>query len=94
MKSLLASGKVWPAIAAPALVIGLVLLADGEPHSVVSGVALTTAWFLTWPFGAAVQRWRSDPTPRRQLVAAGWALAVLFVILGGLSWGMSLDPGA
>lgn len=93
VKLLLASGTRWPVIAAPVLLIGLVLLLGGEPHGVVAGVALILGWLLTWPFGAAVHRWRLDPAPGRQLVAAGWALAVLLVTLGGLGWGMWLDPG-
>lgn len=94
MKPLLSSRWLWPVAASPALLIGILVLVGGGVHRVVAGAALVLGWSLTLPFGAAERQWRANPTPRLQLVAAGWALLVIVVIVGGLWWGMSLDPAA
>ncbi|NHT18495.1 hypothetical protein [Cellulomonas sp. IC4_254] len=94
MKSLLTSRWLWPVAASPLLLIGVLVLVGGGVHRFVAGASLVLGWGLTVPFGAAERRWRANPTPTLQLAAAGWALLVLAVMLGGLWWGMSLDPEA
>lgn len=92
MKSLLTSRWLWPVATSPFLLIGVLVLTGGGVHRVVAGAALVVGWGVMVPFGAAERRWRADPTPRLQLVAAGWALLAVTVVLGGLWGGMTLDP--
>ena len=94
MKSLLSSRWLWPVAASPLLLIGVLVAVGGGMHRLVAGAALVLGWGVTIPLGAAERRWRANPTPQLQLLAAGWALLVVVVVVGGLWWGMSLDSEA
>ncbi len=91
MRSLLASRWFWPGVASPLAVLGVAAAAGGETPGVVAGAGLLLAWALTVPFGRAAALAQREPTPRRHLASAGWALLVVVVLLGGLWLGMSLD---
>ena len=87
----LESAAFWPLVCLPLLVFGAVALTNGTAPGALAGAGLVLGWGLTVPFGRASARWTADPTIRHQLVAAGWALLVVVVMLGGMWSGMALD---
>jgi hypothetical protein len=92
VKSLLRKAWFWPAVTSPLAVFGVAALSGGRAPGVVSGLGLLGCWLLSFPFGRAEARSIDDPSPQRQLAVAGWGALAVAVALGGLWWGMSLDP--
>lgn len=92
MTSLVRTRWFWPVVTLPLAVFGIAALSGGRASGAVSGLGLLGCWALSFMLSRADARAAADPSPKRQLAVAGWAALAVAIALGGLYWGMLLDP--